>query len=373
MSLECAAGEVTPHGDVLGLPPSSATAKDARLLTYDSADTLERAPRAGPLARVYAWGPKSGDWDHEGRWVVRWAWPFGGASEARSSAPAQLPAILLDAVKGIGTLGLPPMYLSVAIAAGDDASHALLVTRRSPRTPQVLFELEAEHAPVEIKRGDGEPLGEVESAVRENGRWYCDSAPRQGGRAESVVWQVDGAAARELARLPRTGAPDGRLSSARLATREDGRALGLVVDGQPLAERPGATRWVVPIDLDTGAVGEVELLGPFDLAAQRAVTLCTSDDAGFTLDVGLNGNSALPIEISARGTPVGPLVGAVARLRLAPSRACIERLAGSVGAPVEKGALRPQPATGASGASIIAALTEAADGNARRVFRCGVR
>jgi hypothetical protein len=391
--LDCDVGELPPHHggpeDALGAPPAPALAKDARLITYDTPDTLDRAPRSGSIARAFAWGPRSGDWDHGGlgasgasgaKWVVRWVWPFGGSADVHTSATAAAPAIVLDAAKGMGIMGLG-LGLMLTIAVGDDPSHALLLARRSPRTEQTIFELEADRAPVEIRRADGEPLGEVEAAVRASGRWYLATAaptPRAAVRAEAVLWQIDGAVARELARIPRTSAPDGRITSGRLAARSDGRALGFVVDGQPLGERTGPTRWVAAIDLDTGSVGDIDLLGPFYLGDQRAITLCTTEDTGWSLDVPLEGQGSFPIAISSHGATIGALHGAYARVRLGPatssSPACIERLAGSLGGSLDGRAMSPsQPSSSAPTSLTVAVSGGGTDGKARHLLRCGVR
>jgi hypothetical protein len=274
---------------------------------------------------------------------------------------------------------------ALTLVIGDDASHALLVARRNPRADQTLFELEADHAPVEIKRADGEPLAEVETAVRVSSRWYfatVASPSRQAARTEATVWQIDGGVARELARIPRTSTPDGRISSARLAARADGRALGFVVDGQPLGEGAGPTRWVAGIDLDTGAAGDVELLGPFYLSDHRGVSLCTPDDLGWSLDLPLDGAGAFPIALVSSGrnlpspeTPLGALHSAFARVRIGrigpSSSVCIERLAGSLSASIDP--LPARPSSVPSTASITVAVSEGNDGKSRHVFRCGVR
>ena len=71
--------------------PSPAISHDDRLIVYDAADTLGHAGRFGALARVYAWGPKSGEWDHVAKWQVRWGWPFSGGSDVRAALPGPAP------------------------------------------------------------------------------------------------------------------------------------------------------------------------------------------------------------------------------------------------------------------------------------------
>ena len=54
-------------------------------MPFEVPELLERSsPRLGALARAYAWGPKGGDWDTQGKWQVKWLSPFAGWSEAHA-------------------------------------------------------------------------------------------------------------------------------------------------------------------------------------------------------------------------------------------------------------------------------------------------
>ena len=137
-------------------------------------------------------------------------------------------------------------------APGDDAAHALLVGKRLVRSESVLFELEADRAPVEVRRADGEPLGEIEGIVRASGRWLFATPPGTGTAAPTTtIWQIEGAVARELVRVPRAmnELPNAGPTGARtkLARRSDGRAIGLVVEGQPSVDRASnvCQRWPI--------------------------------------------------------------------------------------------------------------------------------
>ncbi len=291
-------------------------------LTVDVQETADHLSRSGSLARVYAWGNKSAQWEHSGRWMVKWVWPYGGWPDVRSTPISAAPFQSLDDARQ----RLQPVQWSVAV--GDDASHALLLGRRHNGNAQetMVLAVEDSRPPVEVKRADGEHLGEIEAALRVGGRWFVTipSAP-YGQHPElqsTAVWVIDGSQAREIARVPRAGF-DSRPAT-RLARRADGRALGLVVDGQPASDRPIAQRWVLPIDAESATVGEPELLGATDLA-DRTVTVCTEASGGWVFDTQL-GTSARAYVGKTSLNLQQPFV----RLRLTRDTACVEHLAATL-------------------------------------------
>jgi hypothetical protein len=319
----------------------------------------------GPNARVYAWGPKAGDWDHVAKWSVRWVWPFGGPDGARSTIASPVPSLVANVAR-IGAL----RTLKWSTFEGDDASHALLATHRK-HDEMSLFELEADHAPIEIERADGEAFAEIDAAVRAGGRWYLATPPRPGERTEATVWQVEGSVAHELARVPRTNDK----AHAGLAWRSDGKAIGFVVTGAPSY---WPTRWVLPIDLESGSLGDIEPLGAQDFGDRPSLPACTSDDAGWSLDI----PAFFPIRIaSANGADASPSLGTpLARVRISGARACVERVAGLLDAlPTDHAAEHATPTSASSTsapspshASLSATLSANA-GHERRQLRCTER
>lgn len=309
--------------------PAPALRESERGMPFEVQELPERYPRLGTLGRIYAWGPKGGDWDTQGKWQVKWLTPFAGWTEARASLPVVPPPSMLDFTKQSSVYGgygsYPGSYSSFfQLASGDDSSHALLVARRTSRTEVTPIELEADRAPVEIHRADGEPFAEIDAVTRAAGRWFIATPPPPGVTSPvTTIWQVDGTVARELVRVARAAVETGRPTGTRLARRSDGRAIGLVVDGQPTAERSTTTRWVLPIDLETGQLGEPEPLGYSDLAG-RTLEACTDDIVGWVFDTSLPSTSVrvrLP-----QGS--GSIHSVYARVRLTSARACVERVAG---------------------------------------------
>ncbi|MDF2694096.1 MAG: hypothetical protein K0S65_2479, partial [Labilithrix sp.] len=307
--------------------PAPAMRDSERGINVDVRELVERYPNVGSLARIYGWGPKTGEWETLGRWQVKWLSPFSGWPEVRASLPSPPPQMILDMTRAstsyYGSYGIANNNFQVA--PGDDTGHALLIGKRVVRPEGVIYELEADRAPVEVRRADGDPFGEIEGIVRAAGRWFM-ATPSQGASPTTILWQIEGGIARELVRVPRTtsdtqAASNGR---SRLARRSDGRAIGLVVDGQPTAERASSVRWVLPIDLESGALGEPEPLGYVDLAG-RTLEACTDDVVGWVLDTTMP-SSSVRVRLPQGN---GSLSAVLARLRMTSARTCIERLAGT--------------------------------------------
>ncbi|MEO6418239.1 MAG: hypothetical protein ABIP39_02460, partial [Polyangiaceae bacterium] len=260
-------------------------------LSSEWSGKFEDAPgvrTSGPLLRVYAWGTKGVDWEHTSKWMTRWIWPFGGSQDVFSSLPIAAPKPVLESSR-FGPLGVTRNITAWKLQPGDDARHALISAKRSGPEETILFELEADRTPTEIHRLDGEPFTELESAVRVGGHWYVAGPSSTYEQSASVIWAIEAGHARELARVPRAAADNLRPSPVRLTRRSDARAVGVVVDGQPAPERPSTPqRWLLPVDVESGAMGEPEPLGATDFADRNTVSLCAGDEAGWVIDLPWN-------------------------------------------------------------------------------------
>jgi len=325
------AGAASPgRGAVSELPPFGGMSgpwmpADDVGLSVEAGSALERTLllRPTPWARIYAWGPKGGDWDPLGRWEVRWQWPWGGWQDVRSSSPAASPWPSVEAAgRALGAGPGTPLFW--ALVESDDPGHALLLSRHAAgATATEVFVLEAGRPPLQARRASGDAFYEIEGATRIAGRWYIATAQSPGELAATVAWSFDGAVARELARLPRAGFE--ARPALRMARHTDGRALGLVVDGQPDELAGTVTRWVAGVDVESGSVGTPEPLAPVDLS-DRSVGACTGDDTGWEVDVPYPGQ----VRLRVSGLPESSLQAAVARVVLSPDRACVERVRGAL-------------------------------------------
>jgi hypothetical protein len=299
-------------------PPALRT--DDHGLSFEIHEPIERAMRSGPLLRLYTWGPKTAEWEHQGKWQVRWVWPYGGWSDIKSTIATGAPFANTEAARRwFGYMN----NTTWTYAFGDDASHALMLGKRTATNETMVMALEAERAPLEVKRADGEPLPDVEAAVRVGGHWYLATQQMPGDLPASIFWVMDGPFLREIARVPR-GAFDAR-PLARLARRADGRAIGLVIDGQASPDRAVATRWVLPIDLDSHAIAEPEMIGAADWS-DRAVPTCTGDGNGWIADVPFSGGT----RIKVAGTNAGSMYSVLARVRFTRDASCVMGLAGQL-------------------------------------------
>jgi hypothetical protein len=99
------------------------------------------------------------------------------------------------------------------------------------------------------------------------------------------------------------------------------------LDGEPSADRRGARRWVVPVDVESSRVNPPEPLGSADLSDRSVIDVCrgTGGD-GWVLSMNWpNANIAI-----VAGSPAEPvqLRQVYARVRLWADRACLERVTG---------------------------------------------
>jgi hypothetical protein len=372
LDLECEPVDAPPPQaqSFFGVPLPPTRAEDTAVRA-ESSSLVDRSVRVGPQARIIAWGPRSEDWARVGRWEVQWLWPYGGPHDVRSTLAAVAPFPTLDAARQrlLGTAGAfpGPIAVSWSTAAGDDPSDALLIGKRwgTSEITSVLA-VEAERAPIEVHRTDGEPFGNVDFALRAGGHWYIITAPSTSYRP-ALLYRVDGAEAKELAQIPRTSTE----AHPRLARRADGRSLGVVVDGQP----PGtAERWVMPIDLESGVSGQPESLGSADLRDRRQLLPCSDGAVGWTLDTPW-GHQEPPaatarIDLGA-GQPPFTLRNLYARVTLSSHDACVLRLSGAFAGDANASAHAPASVDANHATQSRTSLpVSVAQGQGRRNLRC---
>jgi hypothetical protein len=309
-----------PRPDTSFEPP--VIGRGDRLLHADVFHAFE-GTRVGLVGRVYTWGPSSGDWSGVAKWVTRWRVPFGGRTDVRSTMTAVAPFADLESARAELGLG-PGGTRSFTTTISEDGAHALLAVKST--SGQVdLATLDEAGTRAPVARADGGSWGPIDAAIRVGPDWFI-ALPSDARRVAIDVLRVSGGVARRVATVPRFLAPT--TTPVRLARSDRGNTVGLVVEGEPAAARSGASRWVVPIELDNGLVDAPEPLGAVDLSDRRELAICDErGPAGWTLDTTWSyPNIAIDLgDVNAAAY----LHGAYARLRLSPDRACVERLVGT--------------------------------------------
>jgi hypothetical protein len=326
-------------------------------LGIDAVLPFERSVVSRPVARAYAWGASDGDWgEMPGRWQVRWLWPWGpsdgGGSDARSSAVAPAPWRSLDvASRALGApLGTNPEW---TLIPGDDPDHALLVERRSALATPVssspgtvaMQVLESDRPALEVKRGPGLDLPDLQGAVRSGGRWYVATAQVAGEAAATVLWVLDGPSAREVGRVPRVAPETG--GPLRLARHVGGGPASVaLVATAPDPDRTSVL-WITRFDPEAHAFADPEPLAPVDLSDRPAVA-CSGDDGGWEVEGLYPGAVDVRVRAGVSGADgwTSRLQGAMARLRLTRTGACVDRVFGSAVAVSTDGASAGRPLVG---------------------------
>jgi hypothetical protein len=296
---------------------------------FDRGFTSPMPMQVGPLLRPYAWGPKGVEWDAKGRLFFRWTSPFESSLNLHTSQQIPIPGYITENTPFTTLGGQPQRPISLwSLVAGDDATHALVVARRnsygSSNYDSVVVELEADRPPVEVHTVGGATFPEIEGAVRAAGHWYIAAGATD--PPATVVYEIESGVARELVRVPRA-AQDARPAQVRLARRDTGRAIGLVVDGQPTDTGSGAMQWVLPIDIDSGLAGEPEPLGPGDLGG-KTVDMCQGHDSAWIMDLRWPAGS-LTLRVGQGDASVNLGRNAFVRLHVSRRSACVEKVTGN--------------------------------------------
>ncbi len=346
-------------------------------------DAYERADRNSQgrfslsrIARLYAWGPKGLDWDTHGKFMVRFTSPFESSSSLHVTQTMPTPTFIAEGTNFIGGGGIMHPIQNVAMVPGDDASHALLVVHRTnygaaSSETVIVVEVEAERPPMIAHRLDGQPLGDVESAVRMAGHWYV--ATTEPETLSTTIWDLESGALREVVRIPRV-TTEGSARSIRLARRADNHMLAALLEGVPTTEGaaiPSHAWWpqlyALPIDVDAGGVQDPERLGPVN-GATKSTHVCGPEDGGWVVDGRWPGGSVTLVGAGDHSTlQAGSSSGMLARYHVTPTSLCIEKL--SLAGYGETAGIGSLVKTGGADAKPTASVAMYID-RARQSFRC---
>jgi hypothetical protein len=270
---------------------------------------------------AYAWGKKGADWTRAGRWQVRFEDRFDPGASVRSSAVTA--SLWGDEVSASEAMGNRAYGASAWSALLDPSGHAALAD--VCRSSMCAFYAIA----------DGQPVLPIRDASGRAGTFhgpYANGAARVGetwffltqGNAYDAValWRVDLGVARMIGHYYRPARYG--LEAPRLVRRAIGGALGVLVAAPPEPGERAGTWYVLPVNPDTGELGEATLLARRDLAGP-ALTRCAPGQDGWLLDTSVETTTSIDVP----GLPsVFDMIEL--RLRLDPGSACVEGLAARV-------------------------------------------
>lgn len=284
-----------------------------------------------PWLRAYAWGKKGADWTRAGRWLLRFDDRFDPAGGVRSGAAAAPPwADELSALEAIAGTGV--QWYGVL----DPGGRALLASACHGSSCSLYAAAEGQPAlPIRDAAGRGStfvrPL--PNGAVRVGDTWFYLLQPSSGEYV--TLWRVDLGAARPLATYQRPTTRFG-YDPPRLVRRAVGSGIALLVAGQPEPGEPAGVWHIIPVDPETGALGESTPLirRDFAIAAPPAppgarplpattvpLPRCAPEQDGWL--VMLKPDTAVTVDVdNARAT----IEHVEMRVRVDPDRACVEAL-----------------------------------------------
>lgn len=280
--------------------------------------------------RAYAWGKKGADWARLGHFMLRFDDRFDPMGGMRSTAIAPPPwadeTIANDAM-GIGS------YPVAAWGAHLDGSghHALVTVCRGSSCS--LFAASEGQPALNLRDGAGRTTGTPRplphGAVRAGESWFfIVPGPTQD---TVVVHRADLGVIRRLGTYYRPLTPTtSRYSSSvnaeapRLVRRAIGNGIGMLLTATPIPGERWGAMFVLPIDPETGALGEPIVLGKRDLGG-KLPPRCADGQDGWLMDTGLDMTPSVML-MSGRAN----FDTVEFRLRMDPGSVCVEGMAARI-------------------------------------------
>jgi len=273
------------------------------------------------MVHAYAWGKRGADWSRAGRFQVRFDDRFDPTGGVRASAVStSLWGDELQAAESIGT----GAYGSAAWAAFLDPSGKAAFTQACRGTNCSFFAVESGQPVLPVRDAQGRsgallrPL--PNGAVRVGETWYIVT---QGASFEAVIlWRIDLGVARQLGTYYRPARYG--IEAPRIVRRAFGSAVGLLVAGAPEPGERLGSWYVLPVNTETGEIGEAVQLVRRDLA-DVPIERCAAGRDGWVIDAGFD--TASVVEVTGS---YGNFDGLEMRARMDSGSLCIEALASRV-------------------------------------------
>lgn len=280
--------------------------------------------------RAYAWGKKGADWARLGHFMIRFDDRFDPLGGLRSTAIAPPPwadeTVATDAM-GIGS------YPIAMWGAHLDASgrHALATVCRSSACS--LFAASEGQPALLLRDASGRttmtsrPL--AHGAVRVGESWFF---VMPGATSDSIViHRADLGVIRRLGTYFRPQVPSasrysssGNAEAPRIVRRAIGNGIGLLLTSTPAPGERSGPMFVLPVDPDSGALGEPIVLPKRDLGG-KLPPRCAEGQDGWLMDTGLDMSPNVHL---MSGRAVFDTVEF--RLRMDPGSMCVESIAARI-------------------------------------------
>ena len=284
------------------LGPVAAPPLDKGQAGIDVGANFEAVP-----ARVYVWGERDTDWARTGRMLLRFGDRFSLNEVHSSSVTTSFWANEGDALAALGQVGGGLSWQ----ASLDDQS--VLVSGCRGDRGCLLFATAANQSIVNLRMSDDAPVPRPQNgAVRVGSSWFFFGETRGD---DFKLFRADLGTVREVAKFRRAtlgrGGPPPKLI-------RKARSLGVGImftARQGPGDRRGE-RFVLPLDVETGAVGEPESLGRADFGLMEFHG-CGERD-GWVVEATIEGQDVLVDgrDIDTRGVEL--------RMRMRNGRACAE-------------------------------------------------
>ncbi|HEU4536429.1 MAG TPA: hypothetical protein VFS00_20030, partial [Polyangiaceae bacterium] len=333
---------------------------------------FDAGPSTGaPAYRLYAWTPKGVNFAQSARLLGRFFDRYDPTGGVRSTALGLPPWPDENAIgDALGFAGTSVIFHALPDPSGRAALASLCRSNRCE-----LFGL-ASGRPVErLPEADDAPYSRLippsASAAWTDDAWFL----ALGDSTQITVWRIEPSRSRVLAKLPRLPSPGGGPPEiVTLVRRARGAGIGLFAQGLGTFGRSERDFYVVPLDPQTGAPGEVLRLGPGDFGGKLPPP-CDPEADGWLVDFSPPFGQG-PNLLLASGARVTDLSW---RLRLEAGRVCAEAALGRVPDATTPKAAPARPVKPASASSPASAPTPGAplpvvveDKNGRRaLIKCG--
>ena len=327
----------------------------------------------GDLAgiRSYAWGKKGSDWTKSGKWLMRFDDRFDVGGGVRSSTIALSPWMNEQTAAS----GLPTASYGMANWTVYPDPNGRTALAQACNGPCALYAITENQPVLTLRDGSGRfgnytrllgaSSGSAGTAVRVGESWFFLSP---GPTYDSIaVWRADLGVVRQIGVYYRpTRSRYAQMEPPRLVRRAIGTGLGLLVTAPRNPGEPSATWFVLPLDVETGALDEPISLGRRDL---NGVTpeRCAAGQDGWLAELALEATPRLDL-----GAAYAPLEGVEMRLRIDPGSVCAEAITARVDGAMAVTGKKPAGAKpkDVSPHLVSLAATERVSGQ-RWIFECG--